>query len=163
MPTNTAVSFLDDGPEDAAHTVILAHGGGGPGDKERAGKLIERQTGAIKVLLDDLLDIARMRLGRLSLHRRIFAFASALDRAIEMTKPGMDAGRLTLSVEKPDAPLQVNGDEVRLGQVLGNLLSNATKYTPPGGQIAPAPPCCRNSRPRSPAGPTLRPKPRSRP
>ncbi|HKE48049.1 MAG TPA: chemotaxis protein CheB [Rhodanobacteraceae bacterium] len=115
---------------------VLSEEGANSSDRAHASQIIERQAAAVKVLLDDLLDIAKMRLGRLTLRQSTIAFSDAIERALETTKPLIDAAHHALTVTMPRESPMVNGDPVRLGQVLANLLTNAAKYTPPRGEIS---------------------------
>jgi CheY-like chemotaxis protein/two-component sensor histidine kinase len=87
-------------------------------------------------LLDDLLDVARITQGRIRLRRESISLAACVDLAIETIQPLMDARGHRLTASKPGAPLNVDADKVRIEQCIINLLSNAAKYTAPGGQIA---------------------------
>ncbi|GKS96220.1 PAS domain S-box protein [Acidovorax sp. SUPP2825] len=106
-------------------------------DRERAqsSNILDRQSAAMKTLLDDLLDVSRLRLGRLTLHRRRILLSEVVDMAIETTKPAIEAGAHRLEVVLPHTPVVLDADPVRLSQVLSNLLANAAKYTPQGGHI----------------------------
>ncbi len=86
-------------------------------------------------LLDDLLDVTRVSRGTLVLARRRLALSSVFDAAIEVATPAIEARRHQLQVTLPDAPIEIDGDAVRLSQVLSNLLNNAAKYTDAGGTI----------------------------
>ena len=87
-------------------------------------------------LVDDLLDIHRLNEGKLVLRRQPVAVATIIDNAIEATQPYLHGKHQSLEVSLPDEPVFVDGDPVRLVQVLLNLLSNAAKFTPDGGRIA---------------------------
>jgi two-component system, chemotaxis family, CheB/CheR fusion protein len=104
-------------------------------DRDAATRVVRRQAAAMKKLLDDLLDVSRLKLGRLQLSREKVALASVVDTALETTQPLLEAARHSLKVELPPHVIEIDGDPLRLGQVLSNLLSNAIKYTPPGGTI----------------------------
>ena len=101
----------------------------------RAGELIERQVAQMAYLLDGLLDVSRLTHGQIELRRERFDLTRAVEHAIEVAAPLIDARAHHLQVRLPDAPLVVDGDAARLGQVLSNLLINAAKYTPEGGRI----------------------------
>ena len=96
-------------------------------------EVIERQSRTIALLLDDLLDVARISQGRLELRREAVSLGRVLDAAVETARPLIDAKRHTLKVEAP--MVQLTADPLRLAQVLSNLLSNAAKYTDEGGEI----------------------------
>ena len=98
--------------------------------------VIQRQVTHMARLLDDLLDVSRITRGRLDVRRARVALRSVVDSAVEIAQPAIDNGRHSLSVTVPDEPLQLDVDSLRIAQVLGNMLTNAAKYTPAGGRIA---------------------------
>ena len=100
--------------------------------QERA--VIERQLAYVVRLVDDLLDVSRITEGRVELHKTRVDVADAIEHAIEMSRPLYERRRhaLTVSVERG---LLVSADRARLAQVVSNLLTNAAKYTEPGGHI----------------------------
>jgi signal transduction histidine kinase len=102
-------------------------------ERERA--VIERQVTHLSRLVDDLLDVSRATMGKIDLRRERLDLATAVSRAVEMTRPLIEARQHQLSVNVPVGALYVEGDQVRLAQVIGNLLHNAAKYTDPGGHI----------------------------
>jgi signal transduction histidine kinase len=119
----------------AAHQVMAQRAHRDPravGLQERC----ERQVGILVRLVDDLLDIARITRGKVELHREIVDLAAIIDRAFLATRAQMDARRHQTSVTIAPGPFWVAGDPTRLEQIVANLLSNATKYTAPGGQIS---------------------------
>src|SRR5262249_11160387 len=77
-----------------------------------------------------------MRLGRLTLRQSTIAFSDVVERALETTKPQIDAAQHKLTVTMPRESPLLNGDPVRLRQGLANLFTNPAKYTPPRGQIS---------------------------
>jgi signal transduction histidine kinase/ActR/RegA family two-component response regulator len=97
--------------------------------------VIERQLHHMVRLVDDLLDVARITRGSLRLSRSRVELAKAVERAIEMASPLLDARghRLTFSVQR--VGLLVEIDTHRVAQAIANLLMNSAKYTPPGGNI----------------------------
>ncbi len=114
---------------------VLGIGSVDPVSRERAAAIIGRQTQAMKVLLDDLLDLSRLRLGKLSLKRQRVPVEEVVDSALDAARAFMDAFGHTLVLDLQARALVLDGDPVRLAQVLSNLLTNAAKYTPPGGRI----------------------------
>lgn len=98
-------------------------------------QVMERQVQQITRLVDDLLDLNRVRRGTLSLRRERVDLAAVLRRAHEMSQPAMDAGGHELTLSLPAEPLHVDGDPERLAQVFSNLLNNAAKYTAWGGRV----------------------------
>ncbi|MES2887885.1 MAG: ATP-binding protein [Pseudomonadota bacterium] len=95
--------------------------------------VIDRQSQHMGLLLDDLLDVARISQGRLELRCADLALSAVLDAAVETARPLIDARRHRLTVHPSTA--RVWADPLRLAQVVSNLLSNAAKYTDDGGTI----------------------------
>jgi signal transduction histidine kinase len=105
------------------------------GAMERARAVIERQATTMARLIDDLLAFTRIQHGKIELRREVVNLSAAVDRVVETNRPIFEARRQALSVRLPAAPLHVNGDPVRIEQILTNLLHNASKYTAPDGRI----------------------------
>ena len=106
---------------------------GTPGfERERA--IIERQVDHLRRLVDDLLDVSAITAGRVQLQRAPVVVQDVVARSVEMTRPLIEERRHALSITVDDE-LRVDGDPVRLAQVVTNLLINAAKYTPPGGTL----------------------------
>jgi PAS domain S-box-containing protein len=97
--------------------------------------VIARQTSLLSRLVDDLLDVSRITSGRLTLQKERVNISAIFDRAVETSRPLIESRGHTFDVQVPPRPLWVEGDLVRLSQVVLNLLNNAAKYTPAGGQI----------------------------
>ncbi len=97
--------------------------------------LLERQVGHMARLLDDLLDVGRIVQGKIRFVHGEVDVAAVVRQAIETTQPLLDAKRHRLRVDAPAAALRVYGDAARLAQAVSNLLNNAAKYTPAGGEI----------------------------
>jgi signal transduction histidine kinase/DNA-binding response OmpR family regulator len=102
------------------------------GDHER--EVIERQVRHLITLVDDLLDVSRIARDKVQLRRALIDFADVVAQAVETTSPAIEERRHTLSVDVPRGCM-VDGDAGRLTQVVANLLTNAAKYTEPGGHI----------------------------
>jgi CheY-like chemotaxis protein/two-component sensor histidine kinase len=100
----------------------------------REQRIIERHTLHLTRLVDDLLDISRVTHGHLELRNERVSLASVLERAFEIAAPLASRQRHTLNIGSA-AGITLRGDPVRLAQVFGNLLTNAVKFTPAGGQI----------------------------
>jgi PAS domain S-box-containing protein len=101
----------------------------------RARQIIDRQVVHQARLLEDLLDVSRISRGKIELRRdRLDLFQLIIDAA-EDSRSVIEASDLTLSLELTDGPVWVEGDATRLAQIVGNLLSNAAKFTEPGGQV----------------------------
>ncbi len=101
-----------------------------------ANDIITRQVEQLVRLVDDLLDISRITGGKIQLRKESVDVALAVARAVETSRPLIDARRHELCVAVPDHPIFVAADLVRLSQVLSNLLNNAAKYTEEGGRIS---------------------------
>jgi PAS domain S-box-containing protein len=99
-------------------------------------KIIDRQVSHMALLLDDLLDVARIMQDKIVLKMDRFDFSEIIDSAIETVSPLIESRKQELAVSRPDIPLWIQGDRVRLTQALSNLLNNASKYTDEGGKIA---------------------------
>ena len=109
-----------------------------PHDAEAAHALtvVRRQLGHLGRLVDDLLDISRINSGKVELRREVVPIQQILEAVVESTASLVQASRHRLEVTLPEAPLPVEADPHRLAQVLTNLLTNATRYTPRGGRIS---------------------------
>ncbi|WP_235209269.1 transporter substrate-binding domain-containing protein [Methylobacter sp. BBA5.1] len=97
--------------------------------------VISRQVEQLVRLVDDLMDVSRISRGKIELKKDLLEVAVIVQRAVETSQPLIDARRHELSVRLPSEPLIVEGDLVRLSQVVSNLLNNAAKYTDEGGCI----------------------------
>jgi PAS domain S-box-containing protein len=100
-----------------------------------AQNVIQRQVGHMALLLDDLLDIARITQGKLELKPEYVELTDVVDSAVEAARPLLDGKHHSFMVSLPPESLILNADPLRLSQVLSNLLTNAAKYTDPGGHI----------------------------
>nr|MBA3776367.1 response regulator [Betaproteobacteria bacterium] len=98
--------------------------------------VITRQVEHMARLLDDLLDVSRVTTGKIVLQRQPIALTEFVEQAIETSRPLIDGRRQRLQVSIPPQPICVDGDAMRLAQVISNLLNNAAKYTQEGGDIA---------------------------
>lgn len=101
----------------------------------RVGEMMERQVAHMVRLIDDLMEVSRITRGLVEIRRRPVDLAAVVADAVETSRPLVDAGGHELTVAVPERPLIVDGDEVRLGQVVTNLLNNAAKYTLTPGWI----------------------------
>ncbi|MGE5522332.1 MAG: ATP-binding protein [Rhodospirillaceae bacterium] len=98
-------------------------------------KLIERQVEFIRRLVDDLLDVTRISSGKVQLNTETLDVRDVLSRAIESVRPSLEEKRHKLTISMLNTAILVLGDRDRLQQVFVNLLGNAVKYTPEGGQL----------------------------
>jgi PAS domain S-box-containing protein len=97
--------------------------------------IVKRQTLQLTRLVDDLLDVSRITEGRIELRREPLKVASIAAQAIESVEPLMRERQHRLLVGAIDEDLYVEGDHVRLVQCIANILTNAAKYTDPGGEV----------------------------
>ena len=99
-------------------------------------EVLQRQSAQLTRLVDDLLDVSRITRSAIALDKQPFDARSAVRAAVDGSMPWMQARRHKLSVNLPQADeLTVLADETRLTQVVQNLLHNAAKYTPEGGEV----------------------------
>jgi CheY-like chemotaxis protein len=103
--------------------------------RSRSRDVIERQVDQLVRLIDDLMDVSRITRGMITLHREPIDLTAVIARAVETTRPLVDHYRQELQIALPARALRVDGDATRLAQVIGNVLNNASKYTPEGGRI----------------------------
>ena len=104
------------------------------GENSREREILERQIRHMARLVDDLLDVSRLRRGAIELRREPFDLGEAVSRAVEMTSPIYAEKHHELVIDVPQG-LVVDGDRIRIAQVISNLLSNAAKYTEPYGRV----------------------------
>ena len=97
--------------------------------------IIQRQSGTLSRILDDLLDVARITQGRIELQREVVSVAACVEAALQSTGPLMREKAHRVDVTPAPEALHVNADRVRLEQCVTNLLINAAKFTPPRGEI----------------------------
>lgn len=115
--------------------LILQRRGTSRADDLRPLEVLDRQVSHLARLVDDLLDVASIGQGKVRLDRRDVDLCSVIETAIEASRPMLDAAGHLLEVHLPMVPLIVRADSTRLVQVFVNLINNAAKYTPPGGQV----------------------------
>jgi signal transduction histidine kinase/CheY-like chemotaxis protein len=97
--------------------------------------VMERQIHHLIRLVDDLLEVSRITRGLIEIQREPLDLGAILQSVVDTARPVMEASRHELALTVPDEPVSVSGDLVRLTQVFSNLLTNAAKYTNPGGRI----------------------------
>jgi len=107
----------------------------GDEEKRTLAEIIRRQAMHLSRLLDDLLDVARVTQGHIELRRTVGPLAGCIHQAIETAQPLVREREHRITVSETFQPLHVNADRVRLAQAIGNIIINAAKYTPPGGDI----------------------------
>ncbi|MDB5966040.1 MAG: putative histidine kinase, hybrid, partial [Polaromonas sp.] len=118
------------------YALAMMRTSGQPGDgADRARDVIDRQVSLMARLIDDLLDLSRINRGLIELKPAPVQLAELMAQAVETARPAIEGARHRLEVQLPQEPLWLNADAARLVQVIGNLLTNAAKYTPDGGQI----------------------------
>jgi signal transduction histidine kinase/CheY-like chemotaxis protein len=100
-----------------------------------ARRVIQRQVKHMAWLLDDLLDVARITQGKLQLKRDLVTLPGIVDTAVETARPLLESRNHKLQVKLPAEQVVLDADALRVSQILANLLTNAAKYTDPGGRI----------------------------
>ena len=114
-----AILRRDVGPQQLASTVAM----------------MERQLSQMVNLVDDLLDLSRVSLDKIDLRLQRLSVAAVIEAAVEACRPAIDAKRHRLTIDAIDHGLEIEADRTRMVQVVANLLTNACKYTEPGGAI----------------------------
>jgi signal transduction histidine kinase len=98
-------------------------------------EMLDRQSAQLTRLVNDLLDVSRISTGRIELKREALDLGAVARHAIETVAPGTQARRQRLTSELPPHRVEITGDFARLSQIVSNLLDNAVKFTPEGGEI----------------------------
>jgi PAS domain S-box-containing protein len=114
---------------------LIKLAGGQPATIDRARLMMERQLAQMVRLIDDLMEVSRISLGKVKLRKERLSLATVLNNAVETTQPLVSEMGHELTVTIPDEPFIVDADMARLAQVFANLLSNAAKYSDHGGHI----------------------------
>ena len=122
-PIRSGLQFIRRAPGDAAAV-------------SRVHEIMGRQLDHLVLLVDDLLDVARIQRGQVELRREPVDLATVIEAAIETSMPLIQAARHAFDLQLPANPLPLLADPTRLTQVISNLLNNAARYTPKGGRIA---------------------------
>jgi len=114
---------------------VLRFKGGNQEVVQSASETIERQVGQMVRLVDDLLDVSRISRGKIELRKERIELISAVNHAAEAVRPSCERMDHELTLVLPPNPIFLNADPTRLAQILGNLLTNACKFTDKGGRI----------------------------
>jgi PAS domain S-box-containing protein len=114
---------------------VVARAAPGSEQARRAREIAERQSGYLTRMVDDLLDVSRIARGKIRIERARLDLAEVVRRSVEDVRATMAARRLALELRDPGGPIWVDGDAARLAQVTSNLLTNAAKFTEPGGDV----------------------------
>ena len=122
QPLQTAVEVLEHDPDKPVPARIRG--------------IVQRQVHHITRLVDDLLDVARFNAGKLELRREPVSLSQIVDEAVTQCQAGITQRKHTILVTAGTEPAVVYGDPVRLIQVVVNLVTNASKYTDPGGKLS---------------------------
>ncbi|MBD8543924.1 PAS domain S-box protein [Oxalobacteraceae sp. CFBP 8761] len=122
-PLMTGLELLRVGPRDPAVAANVRD-------------MMERQVRQLAHLIDDLLDIARVTNGKVEIRKTRVDLNAIVNNAVETSLPLIDKHRHAFDLQLHAAPLPVQADATRIAQVIGNLLTNAAKYTPPGGALS---------------------------
>ena len=121
MPIVTAVALLEGEPAPE----VIAH----------AREVMRRQLETLRRLVDDLLDIARITSGKINLKRERMDARVVVEMAVDANRFDIDARNQEIQMVLPEQPVWIQGDRVRLTQVVSNLIGNASRYTPEEGHI----------------------------
>ncbi len=124
---------------------LLRRRGEASTESSRAYEIVDRQIGHLTRLIDDLMDVGRISQDKLELRKSRVVLSEIVSAAVEGSRYEIDKKGQSLSIALPQSPIELDGDAVRLVQVLTNLLANAARYTPPGGSIELTASCDRSS------------------
>ncbi|MBB5367217.1 MULTISPECIES: response regulator [unclassified Janthinobacterium] len=107
-------------------------------DSEQVAKvrgMIERQVTHLTRLVDDLLDVARINTGKIELQRKDFTLEQMLGHVLELCQPAASEQHIGISQDLPPYTVMLHADYARVVQIFANIVTNAVKFTPPGGHI----------------------------
>jgi signal transduction histidine kinase/ActR/RegA family two-component response regulator len=114
---------------------ILGRASPDEGTVKKAAQMIERQAGHLTRLVDDLLDVARITHRRIELQSDVVSLEEIISLAMETVQPALEARQQLVTITVTSVHVYVEGDVTRLSQVVGNLLGNASKFSPEGRRI----------------------------
>jgi CheY-like chemotaxis protein/two-component sensor histidine kinase len=114
---------------------LITRRAGGDETIQRGAEIVRRQSAQLSRLVDDLLDVSRISRGHVELKCEILSLSQIIEHAVETVMPLARAKHQEISWDPAIGPVHVNGDHARLVQVFANILTNAAKYTEPGGRI----------------------------
>jgi signal transduction histidine kinase len=120
-PIRTAVEMLREHPERLTEKTV---------------DILDRQSQQLVRLVDDLLDVSRIKANKIELRREDHDLREVIETAVATSRPRIEERDHTLSIELPTDPVPIHADQMRITQILTNLLNNAARYTDPGGQIS---------------------------
>lgn len=115
--------------------LVLRTPGTREADLDWAREIMERQVRHMGRLIDDLLDVSRVMQGKIQLRRERIDLGRILDHSVDCLRPLFESRSHHLKIKRPQSPILLNADPVRLEQIVVNLLTNAAKYTENGGRI----------------------------
>ena len=113
----------------AAATALQAQGDAGDEQRTQVSAAVSRQIQHLSRLVDELLDVSRLTRGRVRLQTELLDLRAVVQDVAQMAGPDLEARHQPLVLELPDAPVMVQGDSLRLGQALSNLVANASKFS----------------------------------
>ena len=117
-----------------ASLYVLEHGSAASHDALQAKGAIDRQVQHLTRMVDDLLDVTRIARNKIALQRKIFDLREVVRETVEDHRIHLEQTGVRIDMELVDRPVYVNADPARIAQVAANLVSNAAKFTPPGGK-----------------------------
>nr|WP_197714492.1 hybrid sensor histidine kinase/response regulator [Altererythrobacter sp. B11] len=106
-----------------------------PAAAEQVRAAMQQNIAHVSRLVDDLLDITRIEQGKISLRKELVQLQPVVLQAVDLARPAITSAGHALQIDLPDAPLTLDADPARIIQIVSNLVGNAARYTPPGGEI----------------------------
>jgi PAS domain S-box-containing protein len=119
----------------SSYTELLLSGMDTSEDREQLLNVISRNAKTLRAIIDDLLDLAGLESGYVSINERMLDFGPVVEDVVAYNRPAASAKGLEVVLRRPAGPATVSGDAARLGQVVEHVLSNAVRYTPSGGRV----------------------------